>query len=371
MDAGFEDLDDFERGPLACTFWETLSAKLAAEPRLQAAAEKEGFNKAIAEETQTICRDISSSVLATLLERAPQMLDDHRQERTGFQETLEAVWGEALNLLETFLVICTESGDDINRRHWDGAAREDDHVFHALIRLHARSCLVGGEVLTLLRAGYPSGAHARWRTLHELAVVAYFLRDHGQDVAERYLRHDLIQAYKGALMHRRHAEALTEEPLPDEEFAWLRAERDQLVAEYGRDFLRDYGWAASALPGGGATFAEIEQAVDLDHFRPYYKMASHAVHPNARGSFFDLGVGEREHLLLAGPSTRGLADPGVGACQSLLQTSVCLLGHRIDIDELVVMLILQQLAPKVQEAFFAAHQAHDVEAERRSEATDG
>jgi hypothetical protein len=360
------DLEDAERGPLARVFWETFKRKLE-DPRLQAAAEKEGFGKALAEETRVLCEEISASVLQTLLERKPQMLTEHAEARRRFQKEIEEVWGEALDLLETFLVICTEGGDEINRRQWDAAMREHDETFHALIRLHARSCLVGGEVLALLRAGYASGGHARWRTVHELAVVAYFLREHGNEVAERYLRHDVIQAYRAALVHRRHAKALAEEPVPEEEFDWLRGQRDKRVTEYGRDYLKDYGWAADALPGSGATFAEIEQAVELDHFRPYFNMASHAVHPNVRGSFFDLGLAESEHILLAGPSTRGLADPGAGVCRSLLQTSVCLLGHRIDVDELVVMLILQQLQPKVEDAFLAAHHAHDAKADGRAE----
>jgi hypothetical protein len=354
----FEGSDPPDRGPLARSFWGVIEKRLE-DPRLREAAEREGFGAELAAETKKICAEVSTNVLETLLERAPDMLAEHRSERTRFEGTIAGVWGEALDLLETFLVVCIEAGDDVNRRQWDAAVREDDHCFHALIRLHARACLVSSEILTLLRAGYPSGAHARWRTLHELAVVSYFIREHGNEVADRYLRHEVIQSYKSAISHRRHAAALAEEPLTDDDFNALKAERDQLVVEFGTGFCKDYGWAASALPGSGATFAEIEMAVDLDHFRPYYKMASNAVHPNALGSFFDLGLAENEHILLAGPSTRGLADPGAGTCLSLLQTSVCLLGHRIDVDELVVMLLLQQLGPKVQDAFLSAHLAHE------------
>jgi len=73
--------------------------------------------------------------------------------------------------------------------------------------------------------------------------------------------------------------------------------------------------------------------------------------------------------MLAGPSTRGLADPGSGACLSLLQTTVCLLGHRPDIDEVVAMLLLQELAPSVQEALLRAHSAHEAESAARQAAS--
>ena len=39
-------------------------------------------------------------------------------------------------------------------------------------RLHARACQIAREVLTLLYAGFAEGAMARWRALHELAVLS-------------------------------------------------------------------------------------------------------------------------------------------------------------------------------------------------------
>ena len=93
---------------------------------------------------------------------------------------------------------------------------------------------------------------------------------------------------------------------------------------------------------------------------------------NARGSFFDLGLGEDENLLLAGPSTRGLADPGMGACVALFQTTVSLLNERPDVDEVVTMLVLQQLVSQIEDALLWANVAHDAEAERRrNERADG
>ena len=57
------------------------------------------------------------------------------------------------------------------------------------MHLHANACLVTSEVITLLEAGYSSGATARWRSLHEVAVYAMFIVKHGPGTAERYLRH--------------------------------------------------------------------------------------------------------------------------------------------------------------------------------------
>jgi hypothetical protein len=99
--------------------------------------------------------------------------------------------------------------------------------------------------------------------------------------------------------------------------------------------------------------------------RPYYKMASHAIHPNARALFFDLGLGDDENLMLAGPSTGGLADPGMGATIALYQATVALLNERPDIDELVTMLVLQRMVPLIEDALLEASDAHDAEVDRR------
>ena len=60
-----------------------------------------------------------------------------------------------------------------------------DYVFEALSRLLARACRIAEEVLVLLKAGYGQGALARWRALHEVAVVADLIAENGEDCAER------------------------------------------------------------------------------------------------------------------------------------------------------------------------------------------
>jgi hypothetical protein len=353
-----------ERGVLAAAFWATLEERLA-DSAFAELAGKPAFRAQLSEETSRLLEDVAAAVFDSVQASLSATVAANRQGRHDFEATVERVWGKSLELLEAFHGICTEVGDSNNRRYRDRAFDSDDYSWQAIIRLHARSCLVMSEVLALLRSGHASGAHARWRTLHEVAVVASFLRAHDDEVALRYLAHDGIQAYKSALTHRVYAERLGQEPLTDDEFAEAKRERDELVAKYGVSFKHDYGWAALVVPGEGRTFAEVEQAADFDHMRPYYKMASHAIHPNARGLFFDLGLGDDENLMLAGPSTRGLADPAMGASLSLYQTTIALLNERPDIDEVVTMLVLERFVPLIEKALLEADAAHDAEADRR------
>jgi hypothetical protein len=359
-----------ERGILATSFWGAMESKLT-EPEMAALVDRPEFDARLSEETGKLIHDVGERVFETMMSSFSQTVAANQKIRRNFEATVERVWGKPLNLMHGLYGICTEVGQDFNVRYRDRAYDEHDYSCQALIRIHARACLVFSEICSLLRSGHASGAYARWRTLHELAVVASFLREHDDDVARRYLEHDSVQIYKAALMHRRYADRINEEPPTDEEFERAKRDYDDLVAKYGREFKRDYGWAASVLPDDGRTFAEVELATKMDHMRPYYRMASHAIHPNARGLFFDLGVGDDEDLMLAGPSTRGMADPGMGATIALFQTTVSLLNERPDVDEVVTMLVLQRLVPQIEDSLIEASNAHDKEAERRREERDG
>ena len=133
----------------------------------------------------------------------------------------------------------------------------------------------------------------------------------------------------------------------------LKVQRDKLIARFGKAFDGDYGWASSVIGINRPTMSAIEQHVQLDHMRPYYRMASDNVHPNSHGAYFRLGLHSSQHeeVLLAGPSNLGLADPGHSTAISLLQLATTLLATEADIDCVVTMRLLAELADEVGEAF--------------------
>ena len=283
-------------------------------------------------------------------------LQDHRADRLGFELRLETTWRRPLDLLDLFVHLATEAGTDFNSKFQEDGAKEKDAVFEALRWLHGRSCQVAKEVLVLLRSGYADGAHARWRTLHEIAVVACLIGEYGQPLAEKYLLHEIIQQYKMAEQFQKHCHSLNQEPMPPEEFAGLKEERDRLVTEFGKAFKEDYGWAAAVTEPRHPTFANLEEKADLGHWCPYYKMASGNVHPNSHGSYHRLGLAShQERVILAGPSNQGLADPGHSTAISLLQVTLALLGTEPILDCMIVSRLLESLANEVGEAFLEAH----------------
>jgi hypothetical protein len=137
---------------------------------------------------------------------------------------------------------------------------------------------------------------------------------------------------------------------------------DDLVARYGKKYAGPYGWAQKALADEDPkyenqriTFSDIENAVTLDHLRPYYRMASHGVHANPKGILFtpDLLPAEPE-LLLAGPGSTGLADPGQSALISLNQVTATLRTYKDGGEATGIILVaLLDLIDEAAEAYVA------------------
>src|SRR5207244_4451291 len=81
-------------------------------------------------------------------------------------------------------------------------AGTNDYKFETLVRLQGGAVRVAGEVYTLMLSGYASGAHARWRTLHEIAVVALFIAQEDKKTAERYVYHRFVKSHEDALKYQ-------------------------------------------------------------------------------------------------------------------------------------------------------------------------
>lgn len=283
------------------------------------------------------------------LELFPQSLSAPRRRRR-FERRLYRHWKPLIDVLDEFLYYSTEFGMGVNRRGRTAAVAENDLVFQVLVQSHARSCLIASEARALIVSGHASGAMTRWRSIHELVVVASFIKQHGQDVANRYLLHAEISSYKLARQYQEHQGDLNLQPITDEEYADIRRRRDVLVEAFGKSFNGDYGWAAGVLPGN-PNFDQLEQAVGIAHWRPYYRMASDSVHAGPKGSLFDigkLGIEGAEKLMLAGPSQAGLVDPIQSVIITMMHMNTILVNYRVDLKSVSQMRMAMKLHDKAR-----------------------
>src|SRR6266508_3823993 len=298
-----------------------------------------------------------------LIREMPRMLRNRRRLARAFERRLRGRWGHALDLYLATVEVALESGLDFNGRHRPAAAKENDYLFEALTRLHARACTTALEVFALLESGYQVGAHARWRTLHELAVVANVLVEAGQDndLAERFLLHERVEDARDAPIYQQHAPALGYEPLPKDDMRRLQEIRAALVGRFGAEFTKPNGWAATLFAGRAPTFSQLEERANMAHMRPWYRFTSHRVHAGSKGAAITLEHRGPNRILLAGASNAGLADPGHGSLIALMQVTTCLLLRTriqtlgIEPMRIVIAKGLMSLTDKAGSAFLAAH----------------
>jgi hypothetical protein len=297
--------------------------------------------------------ELADKYVSDFKRKAPSRIKPIRKQKDDFELSLFKKWEKPLNLFEYYLNLTMELGGVFNREFRPIAAKRNDHIFEALARLHARSSQVSFEILNLLKSGFADGAHARWRTLHEIAVVAIFISEYGNNLANRYLCYDGIDIYKAADIYQKNCIKLGYEQLSNTEYEKIKKKHDKLIKKFGNKFGRDYGWAAEIFPEKGRIhFSDIEEKVGMQHMRSYYKMACNNVHANPRGVFFRLGLSNtKEDILLSGPSNTGLADPANGTALSICQITTTFLLHETNIDRIVESKALLSLNDEIQSLF--------------------
>jgi hypothetical protein len=328
-----------------------MSIELTAEAEQEV---RERFDHFLEQKLPELISSLSDSLADSLLKelRVRWREEARRQaiEITGFRRRLERQWREPLQLLRMLLTIARDAGGAFSETTVVAAPK----LKEVLTRLHARACQVTDEIIVLLAAGFADGAMARWRTLHEIATVALFLQQHGEDLAVRYIAHEAMEARRAAKDYMNCCARLGYEPLSDEELDEIELEAQTALSTFGPGFDNQYGWAAAHIGKKAPRIDDIERAVSIDHLRAHYRMASHNVHANPKGVFFRLGLLHEVDLLLAGPSNAGLTDPGHSAAISLTQVSSVLLTADSSLDNIITMKVMSALVEEIGEAFEVA-----------------
>lgn len=342
---------------------------------LDAGGSPETAEQAVSDAIKQALERSTPRVVAEIIRTAPKMLREGRRTQRRVRRQVRAHWGEALDLFMMLVVGAQEMGARFDKKHRPPDDEWFDPVYDALLGLQARACRTALEVYHLLSDGFPKGAMARVRTLHEVAVTAMVIADYGRrsehsDLADRFLDHEAVATYKEALNYQLNCETLGYEPFSDEEMADLKARRDAVVAEYGSAYKESCGWAAGLDKPTAPTFRDLEELAKVSHLRGHYSWASHEVHSDAKGYFLNESTWGETVYRETGYSNDGLADPGHMALISLLQTTVSLLFSPEDtsLRSIVEAQAMSVLVERAGDAFLAAHQAveaHNTKLQRR------
>jgi hypothetical protein len=296
--------------------------------------------------------DIESEKLLSNIKRRASLIGRGNQKyQKSFNKQLDQKWGKVLDRLEVFVVLSEEIGADFTDDIIKASTEDTSPRFTILSRSHARSCQVSKEIITLLRNGFADGAHARWRTLHEIAVETNIINRNDDELARKYLDHDLFHKLQVARAFSKCDQEFGGENVTQEELHDLEVACKDLANLYGQGFLKENGWAAGLTGKPRTSFPDLEALAQFAHMRPAYKMACLNVHGGARALFFRFGLrydGD-ENFLLTGSSINGLANPVQNTAYSLLQITAALLTYDVNLDYLVALKVLFKLEQEIFE----------------------
>jgi hypothetical protein len=305
---------------------------------------------------QRVAEDASNVLLRRIRKQWPEVQAEHERNRVEFIETIQLIWGDALDKLDMLMATADSVGGQAIAVARASRSKKRVAITTALDRLHVRGVQVATEVLTLLREGFADAAFSRWRTLHEISVVATVLADHGEDIAVRYLDHDLVEAQRAAEVYQRCHPKDAARRTNAAALCQTKTEYDAVIAEYGSTFKSPYGWAAKHLSKDKPTFQHLEEAADQAQMRLQYKVASYGVHAGTKGlttSVADV-FGEGPP---GGASIGGLHEAGIETAFSLVRLTGTLLGPNWSVDKLAGLNALIKLRDAAAKAFSQGGQA--------------
>lgn len=295
--------------------------------------------------TQSLIEGAGDILLKSLKEdwAAQKEHDDTRINQ--FRSNLLDRWGCSFNTLRMIYTISLEMGTEIEKEQRRSRSKRNRVLRETLVRLHARACQVFMEMIVLMENGLADGAMARWRTLHEITVVASLLFRHGEDLAVRYRAHAAIEAKRAVDRFIKNHEALEFEPLEQWKIDTVEENYKSMLMKYGDNFGSEYGWAAQHLEMKKPRLVDLEAAVGKMHHQSFYRMASYNVHATAKGIDFRLGLmdGAGSPIALAGPSNAGFVDPAQMMAHDLVHITSLLGPRNFRFDRMVGLEILARL----------------------------
>lgn len=299
-----------------------------------------------------VVNEFGAKTADTLRRSAPAMLRDHRLRERGFERRLRAVWGPALDVFYAVYVGMEEIGSDLQQLHQDG----DDDLTEALLALQARASLLMVEIHHALSAGFPLAAWARARTLHETAIIAEILGEHGrrpgtEDLATRYLAHAVVDQAADLMLAAKKGVQLDPGFVADVEKI-----RQELLARYGESFGFDYGWARPLFPELApkrrVSFVRLELLAAAELSRLEYRVGGHHVHSSAWTLHLNRFQRGDTTFRLTGPVNKELDGPASVALAAAITTSTAVVygitASPPDPMHLLALAALRELAHDVE-----------------------
>ncbi|UWS81088.1 DUF5677 domain-containing protein [Phaeobacter sp. G2] len=277
------------------------------------------LNKGLPKLIHGSIEDGAKSIVKDLEKRWPEVKLNEKYETRHFSDRIDLRWSKGLDPLRMMLIASREIGEVFSGKLVKSKAKRGKLRREALMILHARACQTTREILTLIESGFPDGAYARWRTLYEITVVAFFISRFGDEAAKRYIAHDVVSARDLLENEFKFAGEVFDPSSLEGPAKQIEDDYEAVVELFGRSFKGPYGWAADSLGCKAPRFQDLEQAVDWGALPQEYKWSSLKVHAGSAGTLRTLGSILGDKIIHSGATNAGLQTPAIHTASSLLQ----------------------------------------------------
>jgi len=300
--------------------------------------------KMVSDLFEKVKTDCKNSSIKSYRESAAENLATIREEIKKFEERNLVRWKPAFDHIEMIWHIAQELGESHGRDVQQRNGEDNNRTMAALANIFPKSLLVVQEIICLLKGGYPDGALARWRSLHELSVAAKYIAKHGETAATEYLCSFHFAARKTAKQVNNYSDHAGLKRFTDDELSEFDTRCTEAERILGRKIKNDSNGEWPKIVGKN-TFFDVEKDIGMDHWRPWYKWASNYIHSNHRPADKLLGLAESEAPVnLVGASNSGFVDPFQLTALTLAQLVDTYLTHSINLDRIVHIEVFHELA---------------------------
>ena len=273
--------------------------------------------------------ELCSQFIESFLASETIQIYNLKTEEQDFRRSCYERWKPGFDLFRIFRYFCIEAGSLFQIEFCRYDQYRHDPLLGVLMRQHAMSCRIAGEVESLLRSGYPDGALSRWRTLHEIAVTSILIHKFGKSAAEDFIRFGFVQSIEGMEAYQETANAMGRVPYSNAEIDSARRIRNDILSDNKLLKGGGSGWARPYV--GSGKFEKLQKSAELEKWRNDYKWASHNVHTTYRETRALLGMSDSvEDGLLVGPSDSGFAEPAHFSAIALAQTTSVFIACYMD-----------------------------------------
>ena len=243
-----------------------------------------------------------------------------RSEEAEIIAKIDRTWSNAFVASEAMYLMIF----DVTKNYSDFVSEIDDeereksiHKYTALKYIHGRGLQQFLEIITLMKNGFADGAYSRWRSLYELNIIASFISEYGEEVAEAY-----ILSYS-----------------TEDRYEWARA-----CGKFSPK--KKY-----------ISFDDIRKKANFpsDLWQQQYQLANEVTHASSQGTFNRIGVIDGEEKISIGHTDYGLTIPGENSAITIARLTGLLLMVYPSGDSMVAADMINKWVDVVREQYFKTH----------------